>query len=1053
MQGYEECLRGIEQHPHVPTNYVQLCDLYENIGLPYDAYLMIDTAYALLGNCADPDLSARIVKRHSALSDMIKRADINKGRASVLGWGKNVDGCCGVEGTKYLHHPAIVERLNGVHVVDLSCGMCHAVAVTSHGRVLVWGANNYGQCGVDLSVTAITTPTIMSELIDTPVKAAACGGAHTVVIAKTGEVFAWGLNSLGQCGVDSGGEKIVKRTHVEFPAGVSIQACTCGLGHTVFLSETEGTVYSCGWNVNGQLGLGSAHQQSVKTPQRVRGALSGEKVIHASCGGNHTMMITASGKAFGTGLNSSGQLGLANTEDSWEPKLLESLKKVQSVYTACGEEFSFVVSYEKEVYGMGLNNVGQLGLSPDEFPYSPVPLLVGPLMGKGVESISCGKGNAIAITDTGASYGWGLKPLASLVDSDGAAEVTLPKKMPMLEKAQVVEIKSGREFYLILQNAADPSQSVARSTSFEHEVEPLCPQRVLVQTLDSTGIYCTTGGDRLALVATDMLNTHMVELTGVKIADGHDGSYEVLYALPAAGKYLVYIICNGMPLGLSPYMVTAAAKEKLPPDPQKCALVVRSKEEARFASDTLCFDSDEKIVMALELRDKFGHECDATNLRREDIEIYVSGKPWKEAVVDRFAGTVRFGLKERYKHRVEARVLGKRVQICIECADGEKVERKRWDVIYVEVMSGHADPARCRVVSSSFKLPGPGECVRVRSGEIQDYVVGYFDSDGVPTTRHKECLRVQCAPVGSSSAKVEFPVHVSEPESSGKPEAVVTFKTNVVGTYRITNRLGEIQIQSDGAEILLKVTNGRPDYLFSRVHGDLSFRGCINTGEKLEKQVLIEAVDTYGNKCENLVDPELDIQVWLTSASAERVKLAVSKLSGNTYKAPYTLAAAGTHRLEVAINEQKAIGSPFEIKLERNPVEVEAERKLQEQLMKKLEEEQRREREARELASRSLEEKQRKEEAKKAAVDEKEMEKRKQFADKFRRLQEFKKETEKKRRLEEQRLKEKMEKKRKRFKHCGGGFVVPFLEEQTGQQEVTLKLQNFFAKEAKTEKK
>jgi alpha-tubulin suppressor-like RCC1 family protein len=133
--------------------------------------------------------------------------------------------------------------------------------------------------------------------------------------------------------------------------------------------------------------------QTLKVPRRV----NIEEVIHVACGGSHTIFIAVSGKAYSTGLNNSGQVGLMHVS-------LKTLTKVQSTFAACGEEFSFIITYDKEVYGMRLNNVGQLGISSTDFSYSPIPLLITSLTGKEIESISCGKAGAIGINEEGEGY-------------------------------------------------------------------------------------------------------------------------------------------------------------------------------------------------------------------------------------------------------------------------------------------------------------------------------------------------------------------------------------------------------------------------------------------------------------------------------------------------------------------------------------------------------------------------------------------------------------------------------------------------------------------------
>eukprot|EP01022_Parablepharisma_sp_SALTPOND_P022116 TRINITY_DN4439_c0_g1_i1.p1 TRINITY_DN4439_c0_g1~~TRINITY_DN4439_c0_g1_i1.p1 ORF type:complete len:1185 (+),score=97.20 TRINITY_DN4439_c0_g1_i1:1377-4931(+) len=1016
MQEYIESLNQIKRSPHLPDPYVNLCNFFEKHNLLYDAYLTLTTVISLVSSFS---LREKVNSTlHSLTQKLQSDKTIEKGRASVFGWGKNDDGCCAGD-KKYLFSPTPVEILRGIPILDLSCGMSHSLAITADGRAFVWGANNYGQCGLDLSVHAVAKPTLVDGLLLTTLKAAACGGAHNIVISQNGEAYSWGLNSLGQCGVSSL-DKIARIGKVDLEW--SVKAVACGLGHTVYLEE-NGAVYASGWNINGQLGLGEAYktQQTVRFPKKVLV----ENTIHVACGGNHTIFISATGKAYSTGLNSSGQLGLTHLEDCTQPKLIDSLAKVQATYAACGEEFSFVITYEKEVYAMGLNNVGQLGIDPNDFPFTPVPLLVTALLGKQAENISCGKAGAIAITSQGGAYGWGLKPLA---DYEVISEV---KQLAELKGINIGEIKSGREFYLILQNMPDPGQSIAYSESFHKSIEPRIEQAIHIQCVDTNGNYCTSGGDRISCIATNMNDEKEVPFYKLAIKDKCDGSYEVKYEFASIGNYMVYIICNGCLLGMSPYLINVAVKARSVADIDRSGVLLIVEEN--YIGKVFQYDSGEEIEMVLDIRDANGNECEDINIKAEDVKVFVDAKECKNMV--KYGQIIKFHVKDKGKHKVEVKVFSKLISIYTEYNVSKSTQKQKYADI--EIVPGPADPKKCKIVQGSFKLPGYKELTTVRSGEIHDYIIRCFDSDGLPTTRYNNDFLAACEKVSGGSENSKITCHVAQP--TRKPEARITFKAGVCGIYKIKTTLEGTLIEN--GEILIKVTNGRPDYVFSRVYGDICFRGCLKTGEKLAKTVFVEAVDSYGNRCDTL-NLENDIGIYLVTP-AKKIRIATEKHEHNVYKGEYKIETAGTYKLEVFIGGEKAIGSPYEIKIERNPIELEKEKKAKEDAMRKVEEMQKQEREARakEIEKKQLlEEEKRKEEAEKRE----EFEKKELLANKIKKLETFRKDSQRKREIQEQKLKEKLEKKRKKFKRCGGGFVVPFLEHQESQKEITLKLQNFF---------
>ena len=74
----------------------------------------------------------------------------------------------------------------------------HAIALDISGNVWAWGENGYYQLGNSIS-----------EYEDTPIKIEglnkinkiACGNYNSFAIGEAGEIYSFGLNSSGECGV------------------------------------------------------------------------------------------------------------------------------------------------------------------------------------------------------------------------------------------------------------------------------------------------------------------------------------------------------------------------------------------------------------------------------------------------------------------------------------------------------------------------------------------------------------------------------------------------------------------------------------------------------------------------------------------------------------------------------------------------------------------------------------------------------------------------------------------------------------------------------------
>lgn len=128
------------------------------------------------------------------------------------------------------------------------------------------------------------------------------------------------------------------------------------------LVDKDGCAYGVGRNDCGQIGKldlkSRAHVVNLAVPVE-----EGEKVVSASCGKGHTLVVTSSGRAFSCGWNAFGQLGNGARGDAkgkmgvWQTVCLYD--KVVGV--AAGADFSVFLCEDGGVFCCGNGQYGQLG--------------------------------------------------------------------------------------------------------------------------------------------------------------------------------------------------------------------------------------------------------------------------------------------------------------------------------------------------------------------------------------------------------------------------------------------------------------------------------------------------------------------------------------------------------------------------------------------------------------------------------------------------------------------------------------------------------------------
>eukprot|EP00946_MAST-07B_sp_MAST-7B-sp1_P004504 g4504.t1 len=285
--------------------------------------------------------SRETIKRELDRATSHRPVGIKDGPGSLVTWGLlPSEGCRGAGGQTMKETPRVVAGLRGQHLIDVSLGAMHTVAVCSTG-VYAWGNNAHGQCGIGVSATAtgssigpdrssqnISVPQLVPSLIGIKVNAVSCGSGHSCAIDDGGVVWSWGISNQGQLGLgaDYASRSVPTPTAVLrlYSDGQRAVGISCGIAHTAVLTvshdKVEGwdvsapSLFAFGWNRCGQLGLGLDYatvecvHDPIMIPQSSFGG--GSAVQQVACGGAHTLVVTRSGLLFSAGSGSCGQLGL-----------------------------------------------------------------------------------------------------------------------------------------------------------------------------------------------------------------------------------------------------------------------------------------------------------------------------------------------------------------------------------------------------------------------------------------------------------------------------------------------------------------------------------------------------------------------------------------------------------------------------------------------------------------------------------------------------------------------------------------------------------------------
>ncbi|KAA0039422.1 ultraviolet-B receptor UVR8 isoform X1 [Cucumis melo var. makuwa] len=332
---------------------------------------------------------------------------------SLFTWGANDFGQLGDGTEEKSKLPKKVNQLQGEFVKSVSCGARCTAAIAaprendgtlSTSRLWIWGQNQ-GSNSPRLFWGAFTPQTIIRQV--------SCGAVHVVALSDDGQLQAWGYNEYGQLGrgVTSEGLQGARIINAyakfldEAPELVKITKMSCGEYHSAAISE-NGEVYTWGLGSMGQLGhcsLQSADKELI--PRRVV-ALEGICVKDIACGGVHTCAITQGGSLYAWGGGQVGQLGVGPQTGFFSCIVGDSetfLRNLPVVvvsdgvqHVACGHSHTLVSTKDGRIHGWGYNSYGQAANEKSTYAWypSPVDWCVGE-----VRKLAAGGGHSAVLTD------------------------------------------------------------------------------------------------------------------------------------------------------------------------------------------------------------------------------------------------------------------------------------------------------------------------------------------------------------------------------------------------------------------------------------------------------------------------------------------------------------------------------------------------------------------------------------------------------------------------------------------------------------------------------
>ncbi len=252
------------------------------------------------------------------------------------------------------------------------------------------------------------------------------------VLCADGTVQSCGQNVDGQLGL--GFESSGEYYFATIPNFAQVKAISIGGDHMLAL-KCDGTVWSWGNNYSGQLGLGTTGGEN-SSPVQIPNL---ENVVQISAGAFHSMALLDDGRVMIWGKNSYGQLGNGSTTDSYSPIEVEGIENAIDISV---QRFTSIALLEDgTVRCWGKNNFGNLGIGTTNnnnlLPQEPIGV-------SNVKDIESGEGQTFAILENGTVMVWGENSAGVAGIGYAGNTVSTPTLIPDLNN--VIDIASGDSF-------------------------------------------------------------------------------------------------------------------------------------------------------------------------------------------------------------------------------------------------------------------------------------------------------------------------------------------------------------------------------------------------------------------------------------------------------------------------------------------------------------------------------------------------------------------------------------------------------------------------------
>jgi alpha-tubulin suppressor-like RCC1 family protein len=230
---------------------------------------------------------------------------------------------------------------------------------TKDGTLYATGDNTYGQLGLGNETDYFYT---FTEVPITDVADVLYNNKATYILKTDGTLWVAGYNGSGQLGLGDTTSRSTF-TKVDLPDGMkSVKSIVSNEG-SVYATDTEDTLWVCGYNGSWQLGLLNTSADTTIFQKCIEG------IKEVNCGWQVTIFLKQDGTVWSAGYYGTGGLGRKDGYYLAQLETLENIKAITTSYTS-----SYALADNGDLYSWGNNYYGESGQGSTSCVWTPTKI-------------------------------------------------------------------------------------------------------------------------------------------------------------------------------------------------------------------------------------------------------------------------------------------------------------------------------------------------------------------------------------------------------------------------------------------------------------------------------------------------------------------------------------------------------------------------------------------------------------------------------------------------------------------------------------------------------